>query len=140
MLKRVALTVLAVFALLVFVLGVHIYIMTRPKAPDATTRGMARIDIKQPITSQDAGKITGWLYAQKGVDRVMVNPGRDIVVFTFSPVKTSADLVVSNFHADLNYKADRMVPTKAQLSAAGCPAMSSNSIAYKLYNFFKQHF
>lgn len=140
MLKRVALIVLSVFALLVVVLGVHIYIMTRPKAPDATTRGMARIDIKQPITRQDADKITGWLYAQNGVDRVMVNPGRDIVVFTFFPVKTNANLIVSNFHADLNYRADRMVPTEAQLSAAGCPAMSSNSITYKLYNFFKNHF
>jgi len=138
--KRIALGALGLFILLIVVLGVHIYIMTRPKAPDASTRGMARIDIKQPITQKDADKITTWLYGQDGVDRVMVNPNRDIVVFTFFPIRTNANLIVSDLKSDLGYKADRFVPTAAQINTGSCPAMSSNSITYKVYSFFKNHF
>ena len=137
--KRIALGILAVFALLVVVLAVHIYIMTRPKAPGPNTRAMARIDIKQPITPEDADKINSWLYRQKGVDHVLVNPKTDIVVFTFFPIKTNADLIVGNFKSNFSYKADRFVPTEAQMSA-GCPAMSISSITYKVYDFFKHHF
>jgi len=65
------------FLFLVLVLAVHIYWVTRPKAPDANTKIMARIDIKQPITQADADKITTWLYQQKGIDHVLVNDSRE---------------------------------------------------------------
>lgn len=137
--KRIALCVLSVFVLLVMVLAVHIYIMTRPKAPGPNTRAMARIDIKQPITQDDADKITTWLYQQKGVDHVLVNPKTDIVIFTFFPARTNANLIVGNFKSNFSYKADRFMPTEAQMSA-GCPAMSTSSVTYKVYDFFKHHF
>ncbi len=70
----------------------------------------------------------------------MVNPKRDIVLFTFFPVKTSADRVVEDFKSSFPYKADRFVPTAEAQMSAGCPAMSTSSVTYKLYNFFKQHF
>ena len=117
------------------VLAVHIYVVTRPKAPDAHTKIMARMDIKQPVTLADASKITAWLYQQKGVDRVLVNPQSRIVVFTYYPVKTTANVVVANFVSNLNYKAQRVTASKDDL-ASGCP-VSNTSITYKLYNFFK---
>jgi len=120
------------------VLAVHIYIVTRPKPMDAHTRAMARIDIQQPVTQADAGRITTWLYQQKGVDRVLVNPGTAIVVFTFFPLKTTADQVVSDFKADLPYKAQRFIPTKAGLRN-GCP-VASTSVTFKVYSFFKHLF
>jgi hypothetical protein len=95
--------------------------VTRNKAPDANTRIMARIDIKQPITDEDAGKITAWLYNQKGVDHVLVNPQSDIAIFTFAPIKNSADRIVSDFKASLPYKAERYLPAKAEMKG-GCPA------------------
>lgn len=119
--KSIAMGVLSVFLLLVVVLCIHIYVVTRPKAPDANTRIMARIDIKQPITAEDASKITAWLYDQKGVDHVVVNPKGDIAIFTFAPVKNSADRIVSDFKADLPYKAERYMPSKAELKGS-CPA------------------
>ena len=136
-LKRIAFAVLSVFLFLVLVLCVHIYLVTRPKAPDAHTRIMARIDIKQPITEEDAAKITSWLYSEKGVDHVVLNPQRTIAIFTFAPIKNSADQIVSDFKASLPYKAERVVPTEAQM-AAGCPAMASST--YKVYSFFKHIF
>jgi len=118
------------------VLSVHIYVVTRPKAPTEHTRIMARLDIKQNITQDDAAKITAWLYLQKGIDHVLVNPQSRIVVFTYYPVKTNADVITANFTSNLNYKAIRVIATKDDL-ASGCP-VSNTSVTYKLYNFFKK--
>src|SRR5882762_3035027 len=91
--KRIALGALSVFGFLVIVLCVHIYVVTRPGPIDAYTRAMARIDIRQPMTQADADKITAWLYREKGVDRVLVNPRTNIAIFTFFPIKTTANQV-----------------------------------------------
>jgi hypothetical protein len=136
--KRIVLGVLSVFLFLVVVLAVHIYIVTRPKAPDANTRIMARIDVRQPLTTADAGKITAWLYQQKGIDHVLVNPATSIVVFTFFPIKTSAGEIVSHFKSDLPYKADRYMPSESEMSS-GCP-VASTSLTYKVYSFLKRTF
>ncbi|HWK05970.1 MAG TPA: hypothetical protein VNS58_20155 [Puia sp.] len=136
-LKRIALTVLSVFLSLVLVLCAHIYIVTRPKAPDEKTRIMARIDIKQPITQEDAARITAWLYNQKGVDHVLVNPQSAIAVFTFAPVKNNANQIVIDFKASLPYKAERYLPTAAEMTG-GCPAMASSG--YKVISFIRNIF
>lgn len=136
--KRIALWTFSIFTALAIILAVHIYIVTRPKPMDAHTRAMARIDIQQPITQADAGRITAWLYQQKGVDRVLVNPATSIAVFTFFPIRTTASQVVSDFKAHLPYKAERCVPTQAELKS-GCP-VASTSMTYKIYGFFKHIF
>jgi len=136
--KRIVLWTVSVFAVLVMVLAVHIYIVTRPKPMDAHTRAMARIDIQQPITQADGQRITTWLYQQKGIDRVLVNPGTSIVIFTFFPIRTTASQVVSDFKADLPYKALRFIPTQAGLQN-GCP-VASTSVTFKVYSFFKHLF
>jgi len=118
--KTFALGALSVAGLLVILLAAHIYIVTRPKPIDANTRAMARIDILQPITQADADKITGWLYRQKGVDHVLVNPQSNIAVFTFFPVRTTANQVVSALKAQLPYKAQRFLPSGKALKS-GCP-------------------
>ncbi len=117
------------------VLALHIYIVTRPKAPTEHTRVMARIDIKQPINQADADKITTWLYSQKGIDHVLVNPQTNIVVFTYYPVKTNADKITAGFISSFNYKAQRITASKDDL-ASGCP-VSNTSFTYKVYNFFR---
>jgi hypothetical protein len=136
--KRIALGVLSVLGLLVIVLCVHIYIVTRPKPIDAHTRAMARIDIRQSITQSDADMITSWLLRQKGVDHVLVNPRSDVAVFTFFPIQTTASRVVSDFKAQLPYKAERFIPDAAAMKS-GCP-VASTSISYKVYSFFKHIF
>src|SRR5882757_3650145 len=136
--KRIALGTLSIFSLLVIVLCVHIYVVTRPKPMDAHTRAMARIDIRQPITQADADKITAWLYQQKGIDRVLVNPQSDIAVFTFFPVQTTANRIVGDFKASLPYKAERFIPS-ADAMKNGCP-VASTSATYKVYSFFKHIF
>jgi hypothetical protein len=135
-LKRAAAGTVFTFVFLSLVLCIHIYLVTRPKAPSANSVAMARIDIKQPINQSDAAKITGWLYTQPGVDHVLCNPTTDIVVFTFKPAQTNANAIVQNFKTALNYKAERFMPSEEEMKN-GCPVMANNSLTGKVYSFFK---
>jgi hypothetical protein len=130
--KKIALYSVSIFMLLVVVLAFHIWWVYRPKA-DAHTRVMARIDIGQPVSQDNAGKIAAWMYHQKGVDHVVVNPQNRNVVFTFSPLIVSGNEIVKNFKASFNLTADRFMPTQRQL-ARSCPVAAS-SFTYKVYKF-----
>jgi len=130
--KKIAIWSVSTILFLVVVLAVHIWWAFHPRA-DANTKVMARIDIKQPINKDDAGKISAWLYHQKGVDHVLVNPDTRIVVFTFYPIKASGSAIVQNFRVHLHYAADRFMPTQKQLSGS-CPVANS-SFYYKAYKF-----
>ncbi len=136
--KKVLKVSLSIFALLVVVLCVHIYIVTRPKTATEKTRIMARIDFKQALNQDDANKITAWLYQQNGVDRAVVNTKSEIAIFTFYPVKANADDIVKNLSSSLNYKAQRYIPTEEEL-AKSCP-VSPNSFSYKFYKTIKHIF
>jgi hypothetical protein len=133
--KKILLYGAATFLFLVVVLAVHIYFVYRP-APDAYTRVMARIDIKQQITQADANHIASWLYHQKGIDHVLVNPQTNIVVFTFFPVKTTGNQIVSNFKTHFPFKADRFMPSVENLKHS-CPVAAS-SYTYKVYKLITQ--
>jgi hypothetical protein len=134
-LRRILIGTGITFMSLVFVLAIHIYLVTRPKA-DEHTIVMARVDLKQPITTEEAGKITNWFYEQSGVDHVVCNAAMDNVVFTFYPVKANANDIVDRFRTGLGYaKAVRLVPSEKDLQG-GCP-VASTSYSYKVYSFFK---
>lgn len=133
--KKILLFGAATFLFLVFVLAVHIYFVYRP-APDASTRAMARIDLKQQITQTDANRISAWMYHQKGIDHVLVNPQTNIVVFTFFPVKTTGDKIANDFKARFALKSARFFPTGEQLKS-GCP-VASTSYTYKMYKLITQ--
>lgn len=136
-LTRILLWTGGIFVCLVLVLAVHIYLVTRPHA-DAHTRVMARIDIKQPISPAEADNIKGWMYRQPGIDHVMVNPENNIVIFTFYPVKTNGNTIVSNFKTAFNYPAERFMPSEEEM-AKGCPAMAQGFTA-KLHGIISSIF
>jgi hypothetical protein len=94
---------------------------------------MARIDIKQPLNQDQANKIAVWMYHQKGIDHVLVNPQTRIVIFTFFPVKTSGKQIASDFKKTFSLKADRFIPTAQDLKQS-CP-MAASSVTYKVYQF-----
>ena len=127
-LKKILIWTVSSFLFLTLVLAVHIWWVMRPKAPDNNTRIMARLDLKEPIQQTDADKITAWLYQQKGIDHVLANAQTGIVVFTFFPIKTSGNQIVADFKSQLPYKADRYIPTEAELKS-GCP-VASTSVFY----------
>ena len=128
--KKILLYGFGAFLFLVIVLAAHIYYYYRP-APDASTRVMARIDIKQQINQDEANKIAAWMFHQKGVDHVLVNPQTDIVIFTFSPLLANGNQIVKNFKTNFNLRAERFIPSDAQMKS-GCP-MAASSFTYKVY-------
>ena len=114
--KKTLLVTGGVFLLLVGVLCIHIYIVTRPKAQDAHTLVMARIDLKQPITEREADQITNWLYQQKGVDHVVCNYKMDNVVFTYHPVEANGNDIAEKLRENTGFKnAVRYVPTESEM-------------------------
>jgi hypothetical protein len=92
---------------------------------------MARIDINQSINNDDVKQIKAWLYRQKGVDHVLVNPDTRIVVFTFYPAKVSGNAIAKRFNTDLPYKCQRFMPSETDLRS-GCPVAGS-SFYFKVY-------
>jgi hypothetical protein len=136
--KKIAITAGSVLVLGIVVLAVHIWWVMKPRI-DATTRIMARIDIHQPILPAEADRITAWLYKQKGVDHVLVNPKVDIAVFTYSPLQNNANVITQQFRQELAYSsAARVMPSETEM-ASGCP-VASTSFAYKAYKFLSHIF
>jgi hypothetical protein len=118
--KKIALWSAGVVGGLCIILGVHIWWVTRPHV-DGRTRVMARIDLHQPIGLADAGRIKDWLYRQRGVQYVLVNPASSIAVFSFAPIQNDGNRIVREFRAQLGYnRAERHTPPAA--GAGGCPA------------------
>lgn len=137
-LKRLLIVASSVFIFLIAVLAVHIYVVTRPKAADATTRVMARIDIYQKVDSVQGDNFKRWLYKQKGVDHVLYNPASRIVVFSFSPIETNADNIVQNFKTTFKIQAERYIPSAKDIQS-GCP-VAATSTSYKVVHFLSNLF
>lgn len=136
--KKILLGAISIFSILVAILVIHIYWVTRPKAPDNSTIAMARIDIKEPISEQSSHQITTWLYQQKGVDHVLINQSTRIAIFTYYPIKTNADEIVGNLKKSLSFKVERFVPNEAQMKS-GCP-INANSPSYIVSKYLNQLF
>lgn len=128
----------ALLLLLTGVLAVHIYLVTRSKAPDASTRIMARVDIRKDINAAEAAQVTAWLYQQPGVDRVLCNEASDIVVFTYFPLQTNADQLAGNLGKELQLPVERVKPSAAEMKS-GCP-VPNGSRGYQLMAYLKQVF
>ena len=134
--KKIALLTGGVVSGLVILLMVHIWWVTRPRI-DATTRVLARIDLHQPVDQPDAAKIQAWLYQQRGVKQVLVNPQSRIAVFSFAPQETDGNRIVSEFRTQTGYShAKRYLPA-VDADATGCP-VAATSFTYKVYAFMKR--
>jgi hypothetical protein len=120
---KITLTILlAVFVIGAGVLAAHVYLATRSHVHDGSLT-LARIDLHQHIDRPDAERITAWLYRQKGVNHVMVNPQRAVALFTFMPAMNNANSIVRAFKDSLPYdKAERYLPTRERMSS-GCPVI-----------------
>ena len=134
--KRIALWTSGVFVGLTVILMVHIWWVMKPRI-DAKTRVLARIDLHQRVDPSDAAKIKDWLYQQKGVKYVLVNPQAKIAVFSFAPIENDGNRIVKDFKAQAGYPdAVRYLPA-VDPNASGCP-VATTSVAYKAYAFMKR--
>ena len=120
-------------------LAVHIYVVTRQPRANEHSRAMARIDLHQRIDRSDADRIARWLSAQRGVDRVLVNAGSRIAVFTYSPGLADPGAIARVFRDSLAYgRAVRYLPTAAEVKR-GCP-MAATPVTKGFYDFLKRLF
>ncbi|RFM30104.1 hypothetical protein [Deminuibacter soli] len=133
--RKIALTTVAVFAGLVLLLAVHLYMVTRPQAPDVHTRIMARVDFAANVGAAQGDTVTAFLYSQPGVDHVLFNPVTHIAIFTFAPIQTSATAIIARLQQTLPYKAKRIQPSEEEM-AAGCP-VASNTATSRVLRFFR---
>jgi hypothetical protein len=130
--------ILVVLGLSVAALGIHIYVVTRPRV-DGHSRGMVRIDLHQRLDQGDADRIAGWLRRQRGVDHVLVNRGTAIAVFTYLPGAANPGLIMRSFRDSLPYsRAERYLPGALEVSK-GCP-MRAAPVTNSIYEFFKHIF
>lgn len=134
--KRILIGAGGVCIMLIAVLAVHIYIALQPQKITPGLREMARIDVHQPITADDAKAITTWLYREKGVDHVLVNPRTQKVIFTYFPYQNSAQQITRDFKTSLSYNADQFMPTEDQMSSGGCP-VAAVDFTLKVRRFFR---
>jgi hypothetical protein len=134
--KRIALTSAALFVGLVVLLAVHIWWVTKPRI-DASTRVLVRIDLHQKAGRGDVAPIRDWLYRQKGVKYVMVNPASDMALFSFAPLENDGNRIVADFRQQTGYgRAERYLPV-VDPNATGCP-VATTSFSYKVYAFMKR--
>lgn len=136
--KKVIGWTLGTIVLLFVVLVVHIYLVTRVKPPDEHTIVMARMDFKDSLGTADVTRISSWLYQQKGIGHVLVNPDSRIAVFTFYPLHADANAIINAFKAQTGYHAERFMPSEEDMKN-GCP-VASTSVTYKLASFIKRIF
>lgn len=133
--KKMLRAMYTIAVLLILTLAIHIYYVTKDRVPASSVIAMARIDIKQNIDAKDVSIITDWLYKQKGITHVLVNPETKIAVFTFYPSMVNADTIANNFATALHYPSQRFKPTEQQLQS-GCPAgYTSSSSVTKYFKF-----
>ncbi|MDE3124584.1 MAG: hypothetical protein KGK14_03650 [Bacteroidota bacterium] len=109
-------------SILVVLLVVHIYWVTRPPKADVNNIAMARIDFKTALNQQQGASITAWLYAQKGVTHVLCNTQTNIAVFTFYPAQVNATQLTAKLSKELGLPANRYLPSNDEL-ASGCPVL-----------------
>jgi hypothetical protein len=129
----------SIFAFLVLVLAVHIYVVTRPKVISPYSRTMVRIDLHQPIVQADADTIYAWLVKQKGIDKAFVSIKSDKVFFLFFTTQNTGNAIVNAFKQDLPYKsAQRFLPTGTDY-LSGCPVVPA-ALTARIGNWFREHF
>jgi len=128
---------LASLMALTLILLIHIYSVYKPKAPNAYSKVMARIDIDDSLNQAKVSGMETWFYRQKGIDHVLVNPENRLVIFTFFPLKTSGNRIVENFKSHFKLKAHRFLPNAEDLKKS-CPV--SGSFGFKIYQTISQVF
>ena len=139
---KIAIGIGSIFALLVIILAVHIYLVT-PEPEQNPTQGwqLSRIDINEelPLSDKQVKEINNSFKSVKGVERVVINKEHGTVVFAYFPKEFSAMSIYNNFSTKTGLNTALFTPSKEQL-AASCPVIDKNSISYKMGSFFQNIF
>lgn len=137
LLKKILGVAIGITVLAALVLGVHIYMVTRPGKADTSTVSMGRIDIKDEIDAAAADEIVSWFYEQKGVERAVYNADSRMVIFTYRPAALNVDELTKEFSRAFDYPAERYVPSEEEMKK-GCPVNATT--AFRATDYLKKLF
>lgn len=138
MIKKILIGLGIIVLVLSTVLGVHIYMVTRPKPIDPNIKVLARVDFQEEISSETSKKIMSFLYTQEGVDHVLVNESNKVAIFSFFPTKANANVLVMAMNKTIGTDGKRYLPSEKELMD-GCP-VNQESFTMKAYKGFARIF
>jgi hypothetical protein len=128
---KIAAWSLSIVFVLFVVLVVHIYQVTKPVHYDNNDIQLSRIDFKQEIDSTQASEIKHFVAGLPGIENVMFNQHDGTLVYGYNQNQQNSENVYNKLMSFGNYKAQRFMPTEAQL-ASGCPVgKNKNSFVYR---------
>lgn len=105
---------------LLIVLQVHIYLVTRDKNDDKRIRQLARIDFIQEVDSALANSIKNKMLQMPGVDAGYFNVAEKVFIYSFNPKIQNADCLFISLMSNGNYLATRYRADEKGV-ASGCP-------------------
>lgn len=135
--KRLLIGVGSTFLLLVAVLFVHIWMVTRPKpGDDQRVRQLARIDFQQELTPKVRAELVKDFKAMEGTRTFRFNPDEKAMVYEIDPEIQSTEAVYQNLVVSNDFKAKKYAVPVA-MKSGGCPAIDKNSFTYRLGKMFE---
>jgi hypothetical protein len=140
-LLKIAIWMTSSCVVLIGVLLIHIYMVTRPIDYGANaTIQMSRIDFKQPVAATEVIKIQAFVKQLPGVKNAVFNTDSGILIYTYQNEQQNSLNVYTKLMNYRNYKAERFVVTASQASN-GCPVMNDkNSFNGKLTAYISHLF
>lgn len=130
-LKRVVLSLLVVFMLLVGTLVIHIATVS-PKKVDNSNLQISKIDFIEPIDSIKGKEIKRIFNSIDGVKKYRLNLSKQTLVYFHDNKVTNASKVFDEFSQKTNIKASPYILPKELQGKSVCPVIEKNSITYRV--------
>jgi hypothetical protein len=137
--KKLIIGVIGIFALLVLVLAVHIYQVSRPKEGGIPSIALSRIDFPQGIDSLEAVSIQTHFSKLEGIRDFRINATSGHVVCLYDNKIWQASDLVDKINFNFSLSAELYRPPAAMLTQS-CPVIDKSSLTYKLGTFFQKSF
>lgn len=140
LLKKIAIWTGSIFSLLVVVLVVHIYLVTRPSTPLPNHNVyLSRIDFKESVDSLEANRIMNHVRTLEGIANAYFNIPAGTLVYGYKKGTQSPEKVYQEVSKFTTLKAERLIISEEDM-AKGCPAFDKSSFTYKFGEFVKNVF
>ncbi|WP_338793054.1 hypothetical protein V9L05_11800 [Bernardetia sp. Wsw4-3y2] len=139
-LKKIAIWTASIFSVLMVVLVVHIYLVTRPKAPLPSEQiFLSRIDFEKSVDSLEAIRIMNHVQAMKGITSAHFNHEAGLFAYGYQKGLQTPEAVHEEVTKFTTLKSKRHIVSEEDL-AKGCPAFDKSSFTYKFGEFVKNVF
>jgi hypothetical protein len=136
LLKRLLIAAGSIFLLLVLILFVHIYQVTRPtQDQDLRARQLSRIELTEKLDTEGERSLMKDLTSMKGIAIAKLSKTENAVIYELDPTVQSTDKVVSKLSKN-GYPVKKFELSKEQ-QGKGCPVIDKSSVTYKVGSFFQ---